>query len=123
MQDVPAIEMLWTVLKSLFRKSACKMYPKRPATRFTATRGHIVIDPSACILCSICARNCPPEALIVDRENHFWSIDRRRCILCGSCVEKCPKHCLTMENAYAAPATDPGIEQVPVSPPTPGGKQ
>ncbi|MFH1037279.1 MAG: 4Fe-4S binding protein [PVC group bacterium] len=115
--------MLRTVLKSLFGKSACKMYPKRPATVFAATRGRISFDPSACILCTLCAKNCPPEALTVDREKYFWSIDRRRCILCGACVEKCPKNCITMENTYASPAEAPGIEQIPVSPPPPGGKQ
>ena len=111
--------MFKTAFRYLFGKTACKMYPKRPATFFETTRGHISFDPSTCILCTLCAKNCPTGALTVDREKHFWRIDRLRCILCGECVERCPKNSITMEKTYAAPMDDQAVETIPVTPPPP----
>lgn len=110
MANLPTIGMIKTVFRYLLGKTGCKMYPKLPATCFPTTRGHISFDPSNCILCTLCAKNCPTGAIIVDREDHYWRINRLRCILCGECVRKCPKHSINMENTYAAPT----VEKIPV---------
>jgi len=114
MKNLPPIAMFKTAFRYLFGKTACKMYPKRPATFFEATRGQISFDPSTCILCSLCAKNCPTEALTVNREENYWRINRLRCILCGECVQRCPKNSITMENAYAAPRDTQAVETIPV---------
>lgn len=106
--------MFKTAFRYLFGKTACKMYPKQPATSFKTTRGRISFDPSSCILCTLCAKNCPTEALTVDREEKFWRIDRLCCILCGECVERCPKDSITMKNTYAPPADAEIIETISV---------
>lgn len=46
------------------------------------------IDPQLCMGCTLCARNCPSDAIIGERkEAHF--IDQSKCIKCGTCIEKC----------------------------------
>lgn len=96
------------VLKSLFKKPATLMYPVVPREWQERTRGHVGINESDCIVCGICAKKCPANAITVDRKKRTWSIQRMQCIQCNSCVEACPKTCLTMENQY----TEPGPEKV-----------
>lgn len=43
---------------------------------------------AGCIGCSLCARNCPSEAITV--ENNLAHIDQDKCTHCGVCKEKCP---------------------------------
>lgn len=46
------------------------------------------IDPQLCVGCTLCARNCPTDAIIGERkEAHF--IDTTKCIKCGTCKDKC----------------------------------
>jgi SLBB domain./4Fe-4S binding domain./Respiratory-chain NADH dehydrogenase 24 Kd subunit./NADH-ubiquinone oxidoreductase-F iron-sulfur binding region./Respiratory-chain NADH dehydrogenase 51 Kd subunit. len=47
-----------------------------------------VIDPEKCKGCTLCARNCPTNAISGKvREPH--TIDTNKCIKCGTCMEKC----------------------------------
>ena len=46
------------------------------------------IDRDKCKGCTLCARNCPADAIIGSVKNpHF--IDTDKCIKCGTCIEKC----------------------------------
>ncbi len=46
------------------------------------------IDPVRCKGCTLCARNCPADAITGQvKEPH--TIDTAKCIKCGSCIEKC----------------------------------
>lgn len=47
------------------------------------------IDPEKCKGCSICAKNCPVEA-ISGQVKSPYSIDPAKCIKCGVCESKCP---------------------------------
>ena len=49
-----------------------------------------------CVFCGLCAKNCPEEAITVDRPNKSWTVDTDKCVLCGKCVSKCPKKCLKL---------------------------
>lgn len=97
-----------TVMKSLFNKPATLMYPVVEREWQERTRGAIGIDTDNCILCGICDKKCPVNAISVDRKSGKWSIERMQCIQCGYCVAECPKKCLTMEQKY----TEPDAEKV-----------
>ncbi len=58
--------------------------------------GKPVSDPARCIYCGICAKNCPAEAIAVDRPSKTWQCDYEECIGCGTCSEVCPKKCIIM---------------------------
>ena len=46
------------------------------------------IDPKKCRGCTICAKNCPADAIVGSAKNPH-SIDTSKCIKCGGCIEKC----------------------------------
>lgn len=94
------------VMKSVFRKPATLMYPVIPREWQDRTRGHIEIDEPNCILCGMCSRKCPANAITVDRKGRKWTIQRMQCIQCECCVEVCPKKCLSMAQKYTEPGTE-----------------
>jgi len=91
------------VMRSLFRKPATLMYPVVERDYTERTRGHIEVDMDVCILCGICDKKCPTDAITVDKQARTWSIQRMRCIQCSCCVEVCPKKCLLNEKSYTTP--------------------
>ncbi len=84
-------------LGSLFKKPETTCYPfeKKPAP--AGLKGQIVNDVDMCILCGLCQKTCPCNAIDVEKKDRIWAIDRFLCIQCGSCVRACPKKCLSME--------------------------
>ncbi|MBO5494478.1 MAG: RnfABCDGE type electron transport complex subunit B [Eubacterium sp.] len=44
---------------------------------------------AGCIGCSLCAKNCPSEA--IEFKNNIAVIDYDKCTHCGTCVDKCPR--------------------------------
>ena len=105
-------------LGSLFKKPETIQYPAQTKTPPAGLKGHIANDESTCILCGICQKRCPADAIVVDKAARTWTIDRFRCVQCGSCARECPKHCLTMEPNYAPAARTkaPDVVTVPDKP-------
>ncbi len=48
-----------------------------------------VIDPDKCKKCSMCARNCPVNAITGEVGKTPFSIDPTKCIKCGTCLSGC----------------------------------
>lgn len=46
------------------------------------------INPEACRRCSLCARNCPVDA-ISGGKTESYHIDQDKCIRCGTCISHC----------------------------------
>ena len=47
------------------------------------------IDPNKCKKCSLCARNCPVQAISGVPGKEPFSIDPNKCIKCGLCMSNC----------------------------------
>ncbi len=60
---------------------ACSNTEKGPVTMKACEVG--------CISCTLCAKNCPEEAVTI--ENFNAHIDQDKCVGCGICASKCPK--------------------------------
>lgn len=83
-------------LRSLFSKPATVQYPFEKREPYPAMRGHVVNDIDECILCGLCTRACPVQALAVNRKEGTWTINPYRCIQCGHCIRECPRDSLSM---------------------------
>ena len=58
-----------------------------PACDCTALVDYI-IDPEKCIGCTICAKNCPVEAISGEpKKTHV--IDKEKCVKCSRCISSC----------------------------------
>lgn len=112
-----------TILKNLFSKPVTKNYPAEPAQYPERSRGHIENDFDQCILCGLCMRNCPTGAIVVEKNEGNWKINRFDCIQCGYCTLKCPKKCLSIVPGYQEPGPEKFEEvqhrDVPASTPKP----
>lgn len=92
-------------LRGLFKKPETIQYPAETKPAPAGLKGHICIDVDKCILCSLCAKRCPCNAIQVDKKGRTWSINRFQCVQCGSCARECPKQSLTMDPHYAPAST------------------
>lgn len=50
--------------------------------------GNLKYQDEFCILCGICVKSCPQQAISMDE---YITVDMDKCIGCGTCKEKCPK--------------------------------
>ncbi len=90
---------------SLFKKPETLRYPFETKPAPEGLKGHIENSVDNCILCGICQRTCPADAIVVDKSARTWTIDPFLCVQCGSCVRECPKKCLSMVPTYTAVST------------------
>jgi len=104
--------MFGMITEALLRGPSTRLYPKVPAHTYAHTRGHICIDITNCIYCKLCDKHCVSGAIIVEKAERRWAIDRLRCIACSACVESCPKGCLFLVPEYHAPVTGPCVDEV-----------
>lgn len=113
------LDFITVALKNVFSKPATRNYPFEKRTPYDKQKGHIAINIDSCIFCGMCGRKCPVGAIMVNRAERSWSIDRFRCIMCAACSESCPKKCLTVACEYTSPANYKSIDKyigMPVAP-------
>ena len=69
--------------------------PAGPPPEYSeAEDGQLQCHLADCIYCGICAKNCPMEAITVDRKTKTWKVDYDKCVMCAICNDKCPKKAL-----------------------------
>ena len=64
------------------------IYEKRCPAGHCKKLARIVIDPEKCRGCSLCAKNCPVNAISGQIKSPY-TIDQSKCIKCGACIDKC----------------------------------
>jgi len=90
-------KMLREVLGSIFKKPATNLYTAQKLEMPDKFRGKIKFYPERCIGCKMCMRDCPTNAITINKigENKFEALfDLSKCIYCAQCVDSCPKKAL-----------------------------
>jgi NAD-dependent dihydropyrimidine dehydrogenase PreA subunit len=49
---------------------------------------HYTIDTSKCVGCTLCAKNCPSDAIVGSPKNPHYIVEDK-CIGCGTCIDVC----------------------------------
>ena len=80
-------EMSRLALKWALTKPPTSRYPFEPRRALAGSRGRLIFTKDNCVYCTVCAKKCPTGALVVNRAQKKWAIDRLLCITCGYCVE------------------------------------
>jgi len=62
---------------------------KQCPARVCKTLTSYVIDPDLCGGCTVCAKNCPSNAIIGEPKK-VHTVDQSKCIKCGICITVCP---------------------------------
>jgi uncharacterized protein (DUF362 family)/Pyruvate/2-oxoacid:ferredoxin oxidoreductase delta subunit len=72
------------------------MSPSNPLRKFL--ENYVItrpdIDESTCLVCGICMRHCPPQA--ISEVDGVMKIDRKKCISCFCCHELCSNDAVRM---------------------------
>ena len=91
-------------LKWVLAKPVTTRYPFEPRQALPGSRGQLVFTKDTCVYCTVGAKKCPTGALVVNRAQKKWTIDRLLCITCGYCVELCPQKSLELTTGHGEPA-------------------
>lgn len=96
-------KMIRQVLSSFFKKPATVDYPHDKSGMPKGFRGKLKFYPEKCIGCMMCMRDCPSNAIKINKvgDKKFEAvIDLGKCIYCGQCVDSCPKKALEITNEF-----------------------
>ncbi len=88
------------------------------ASRCLRCFANILLDPSACVLCGLCADVCPldlislvPAVEVGGGEGTALLLDESACIRCGLCIERCPPDALSMGVWEGVGVAIPGVSR------------
>lgn len=98
------------LIKSLFKKPATLNYPAIKSPMAKGFRGKLKFNPSLCIGCKLCMRDCPCGAIEIKEiapKQFQAEINLAKCIYCGQCVDSCLKKALEMTEEYELAQLDP----------------
>ncbi len=85
-------------------------FPRTPLDLPPGFRGHVVVtDADACRGCGLCARDCPADALKLERKGRddfrlIYYPDR--CAYCGQCADSCVHDVIALTNEFTNSTTD-----------------
>ena len=87
-------------LRHLLRKPATISYPKTPLEIEKSYRGRLIYDPTECVGCNLCSKDCPAGAIKIvnmgtkEDKHSVCHLNVGHCIFCAQCVDSCRKGCL-----------------------------
>lgn len=90
-------KMIREVLGSAMRKPVTVRYPFVKVEMPKKFRGKLSFNPTVCIGCKICERDCPSAAITIRKiadKKFECDIDLGKCIYCAQCVDSCPRKAL-----------------------------
>ena len=96
-------KMIFEVLGNSLHKAATVLYPAVKITMPDKFRGRLAFHAESCIGCKFCMRDCPTNAIVIEKigDKQFEAvIDCAKCIYCAQCVDSCPKQALTATPAF-----------------------
>ena len=102
-------------LGSLFKQPETILYPLEHRTVPAGRKGFVTLQAQTCILCGICEKRCPCNAIVVAKKERTWSINHFQCVQCGYCVSECPKGSLIMDPGipHISTKVEPEVVEVP----------
>ncbi|MGB9635894.1 MAG: 4Fe-4S binding protein [Thermoplasmata archaeon] len=96
--------MISLILRNLFSKPVTRKYPFEKREPFPTARGRVSFTRmNDCVFCGICMRNCPANAIKVDKATRTNTLEPFKCIQCAMCAELCPKKVIDVLPDYIAP--------------------
>lgn len=101
------LRALLQMVRNSFRKPPTEIYPTKRYPKPERYRGRHIFFDELCIGCSLCAKVCPNNTIVMmerpeqtdPKLRHRPIVDLNRCIFCGYCAEVCPAKCLFMGHA------------------------
>lgn len=95
--------MLKDVIASIFRRPITQNYPFQREEAPEHLRGKLTWDPSKCTGCSLCAKDCPSnaiEVITIDKAKKQFVVRYHmdRCTFCAQCVQNCRFKCMGMSS-------------------------
>lgn len=97
--------MIPNVISNLTHHPRTRLYPYEVRNLPARARGHIEFDMDKCILCGLCAKKCPADAIKVDRKEKTLTFSPLQCIVCGVCVQGCVKGAAELYEQWGSPVT------------------
>ncbi len=103
------LSLLNAIIEALITPSETVAYPFGDLDLPDTFRGALVIDTDKCIGCGLCVRDCPANALELEKQSRdeFKLIHYpARCAYCGQCERSCRHGAIYHSNEIVGSTTD-----------------
>ena len=111
------------IAANIKRKPATVLYPAQRLPIPPNFRGRPTFRPEKCIGCMLCVRDCPSEAVKIEKtapKTFTCTFYLDRCIFCGQCADSCNKEAIVMTQEYELTSLDrPSLVKVTKGTPPP----
>ncbi|HAF49063.1 MAG TPA: 4Fe-4S ferredoxin [Anaerolineaceae bacterium] len=100
--------LLNAVVEAMIKQPETIKYPFAAMELPEGFRGAIVFDPDKCSGCGLCVRDCPAEALHINkksREEYTLLHYPARCAYCGQCEDSCRHGAISHSNKLVGATT------------------